>query len=306
MPPAIHGATVEHPSAWYGRDLERDRSWLIQFTAADLDEIDRALHEVRAAGLSLGQIGRSSFRLPTLEKKLAAWLEEIRTGRGFVVLRGLPVTRYSDEEVGLIFWGLGAYLGTPVTQNPRGDLLGHVFDHGRTYGDMDVRGYETKAHLPFHSDGCDLVGLLCLRRAKSGGLSSVVSSVTIHNEILQHHPEYLEPLYRGFHYIRREAALTDSPVAPHRVPVFGAKDGLVSSRLIRNQINAAFAKTATAPTSLELDALDMVDRIAQDPDIHLDMDLQLGDIQLCNNYTVRTRKRWHSRSRRWPKHSSKS
>ncbi len=282
----IHDAIVDHPSAWYGRDLQRDQSWLIQLTPDDLEEIDRALRDVTAAGLDLAQVGRGNFRLPHFGQKLAAWLEEIRTGRGFVVLRGLPVTRYTDDEVGLIFWGLGAHLGLAVTQNPKGDLLGHVYDHGRTYGAIDVRGYETNAHLPFHSDGCDLVGLLCLRRAKSGGLSSVVSSTTIHNEILRRRPDLLPPLYEGFHYIRREAALTDSPVTPHRIPVFGVKDGLVSSRLIRNQINAAFAKTGTEPTALERDALDLVDELAHDPEIHLDMDLQLGDIQLCNNYTV--------------------
>jgi hypothetical protein len=282
----IHDAIVDHPSAWYGRDLMADRSWLAQLTAQDLAEIDAALRGVTARGLALAQVGRSDFPLPTLGPKLLAHLEEIRSGRGFVVLRGLPVATYTDDEVGLIFWGIGAYLGIPVTQNPRGDLLGHVYDHGRTYGNIDVRGYETKAHLPFHSDGCDLVGLLCLRRAKSGGLSSVVSAITIHNEILKRHPEYLPPLYAGFHYIRREAALTESPVTPHRVPVFGAKDGVVSCRLVRNQINAACAKTGTPLAPLETAALDLMDALAQDPQIHLDMDLQAGDMQLCNNYTV--------------------
>jgi hypothetical protein len=282
----IHTEIVDHPSAWYGRDLVADPSWLVQFTPQDLVEIETAVAAVRAHGLSLDQVGRGSFVLPTLGPKLLAHLEEIHTGRGFVVLRGLPVSRYTDEEVGLIFWGIGAYLGVPVTQNPRGDLLGHVYDHGRTYGAIDVRGYETKAHLPFHSDGCDLVGLLCLRAAKSGGLSSVVSSVTIHNEILRRRPDCLAPLYQGFHYIRREAALTESPVTPHRVPVFGARDGQVSCRLVRNQINAGFARMGTTPTPLEQEALDLVDALAQDPAIHLDMDLHVGDMQLCNNYTV--------------------
>jgi hypothetical protein len=286
MPSPIHSTLVDHPSAWYGRDLATDRSWLVQLTADDLAEIDAAVKGVAAHGLAIEQVGRGSFPLPGLGPKLLGHLDEIRTGRGFVVLRGLPVAAYTDDQVGLIFWGIGAYLGTPVTQNPRGDLLGHVYDHGRAYGQIDVRGYETKAHLPFHSDGCDLVGLLCLRKAKTGGLSSVVSSVTIHNEILKRHPDYLPPLYEGFSYIRREAALTESPVTPYRVPVFGAKDGAVSCRLIRNQINAAFAKMGTAPTPLELAALDEVDALAQDPDIHLDMDLEVGDMQLCNNYTI--------------------
>jgi len=282
----IHTTPVRHNSAWYGRDLANDPSWLVHLTPQDLTEIATAVQRVQAHHLTLAQVGRSSFPLPTLGEKLKQNLEEIRTGRGFVVLRGLNATDYTDEQVGLIFWGIGAHLCIPVTQNPQGDLLGHVYDHGRRYGDIDVRGYETNAHLPFHSDGCDLVGLLCLRRAKTGGLSSIVSSVTLHNEILRQHPEYLPPLYNGFHYIRREAALTDNPVTPHRVPVFGAKDGFISARLIRNQINAACQKTNTPLQPLEREALDFLDSLAHDPDIHLDMDLQVGDMQLCNNYTI--------------------
>ena len=121
---------------------------------------------------------------------------------------------------------------------------------------------------------------------KSGGLSSIVSSVTLHNEILRRHPEYLPPLYHGFHYIKREAALTDDPVTSYRLPVFGAKDGCISARLVRNQINAACVKTGKPLEPLEQAALDFLDSLAYDPDIHLDMDLQLGDMQLCNNYTI--------------------
>jgi hypothetical protein len=286
MSQQIHSEIVNHPSAWYGRDLAGDQSWMIHLDDQDLREIAAAVRNVRAHGLSLGEVGRSSFHLPVLSVKLEEWLKEIRDGRGFVVVRGLNAAEYSDEDIGLIFWGIGSYLGVPVTQNPRGDLLGHVYDHGRHYGDLDVRGYETNAHLPFHSDSCELVGLLCLRRAKSGGLSSIVSSVTIHNEILRQHPEHLLPLYRGFHYIKREAALTDDPVTAHRLPVFGAKDGYVSARLVRNQINAACQKIGKDLEPLEKAALDFLDELAYDPAIHLDMDLHVGDMQLCNNRTI--------------------
>lgn len=286
MSPAIHMQHVNHSSAWYGRELVSDTSWLVHLTPQDFAEIDDAITNVAARGLSLDRIGCGDFPLPTLGPRLLMHLEQIRDGRGFVVLRGLPTIRYSDAEVGLIFWGIGTYLGAPVTQNPRGDLLGHVYDHGRNYGDIDVRGYETKAHLPFHTDGCDLVGLLCLRRAKAGGLSSIVSSVTIHNEILKQHPEYLRPLYTGFHYIKREAALSEAPITPYRLPVFGARDGFVSCRLIRNQIDAACVKSGMPLDPLEKAALDYLDSLAQDPAIHLDMDLQPGDMQLCNNYTI--------------------
>lgn len=277
---------VAHPSAWYGKDLANDSSWIVHFEAKDLEEIAAAVASVKRRGLAFADLDKTDFPLPTLAPKMRGWLREVETGRGFIVLRGLNVTDYPDEDVGTIFWGLGLHLGRAVTQNPRGDLLGHVYDHGRKYGDLDVRGYETSAHLPFHTDSGDMVGLLCLRRAQSGGLSSVVSAITIHNEILKRHPEYLAPLYRGFHYIRREAALSESPVTPHRIPVFGQRDGTVSVRLVRNQINAACEKTGVPLEPIEKAALDLFAELSYDPEIHLDMDLQLGDIQFCNNYVT--------------------
>jgi hypothetical protein len=139
----IHEQLVQHPSAWYGRHLVNNPSWLVHLTPEDLAEIAAAVRGVKAHGLALGEVGRSSFPLPSLAPKLAQWLDEIRTGRGVVLVRGLNVADYTDDEVGLIFWAIGAYLGVPVAQNPRGDLLGYVYDHGRRYGDIDVRGYET-------------------------------------------------------------------------------------------------------------------------------------------------------------------
>lgn len=279
-------STIRHRSAWYGKDLAGDPSWIVTLEPAHLGEIADAVASVARRGLPFAALARDDFPLPTLGPRLRQWQGEVTGGRGFYVLRGLNAADYTDEQVGLIFWAMGLHLGRAVTQNPRGDLLGHVYDHGRRYGDLDVRGYETNAHLPFHTDSGDVVGLLCLRRARSGGLSSVVSAITIHNEIARRHPEYLAPLYRGFHYIRREAALTESPVTPHRLPVFGARDGLVSVRLVRNQINAACTKTGIALEPIEKAALDLFDELAYDPAIHLDMDLEVGDIQFCNNYVI--------------------
>jgi alpha-ketoglutarate-dependent taurine dioxygenase len=161
-----------------------------------------------------------------------------------------------------------------------------VYDHGRTYGNIDVRGYETNAYLPYHTDAGDMVGLLCLRRSLEGGLSSLVSSVTVHNETVQQRPEYLGLLYNGFYYIRREAALTERGVSDRPIPVFGYRDGQVSARYIRNQINAGAVKRQVPLTTLEKAALDFLDEQTRRSDLRLDMDLQPGDIQLINNYTI--------------------
>ena len=283
---SIRMTPITGPKAWRGTDLTDDPSWIVTFTEAELAELDRALAAARTTGRALGEVGREHFPLATVAARLDRVLDEICAGRGFVVLRGLPVARYSDDDVGLILWGLGRYLGSPLYQNPQGDLLGHVYDHGRSYGNIDVRGYETNAYLPYHTDAGDMVGLLCLRRGLEGGLSSIVSSVTVHNEILAQHPEYLGLLYNGFYYIRREAALTERGVSDRPIPVFGYADGVVSCRYIRNQINAGAVKRGVPLTTLEKAALDFLDEQTRRPDLRLDMDLRLGDIQLINNYTI--------------------
>ena len=277
---------ITGPKAWRGEALVNDPSWVLTLGDAEVADIDRALGAAKATGRALPDIEREHFPLTVMRPRLEQTLAELQDGRGFVVVRGLPVQRYSDDDVGRIFWGLGRYLGAPLYQNPKGELLGHVYDYGRTYGNIDVRGYETNAYLPYHTDAGDVVGLLCLRRSLKGGLSSIVSSVTVHNEILAQHPEYLGLLYNGFYYIRREAALTERGVSDRPIPVFGARDGVVSCRYIRNQINAGAVKREVELTTFEKAALDFFDEQTRRADVRLDMDLQPGDIQFINNYTI--------------------
>jgi hypothetical protein len=277
---------IPGPKAWRGGELAHGASWIVTLAPADIAELDRALAAAKASGRPLADLERAHFPLERMRTMLQQALEEIQDGRGFVVMRGLPAARYSDEDLGTIFWGLGRYLGSPLYQNPQGELLGHVYDHGRTYGNIDVRGYESNAYLPYHTDNCDLVGLLCARRALEGGLSSIVSAISVHNEILATRPEYLGLLYNGFYYIRREEALTHNGVSERPIPVFGVEDGVVSCRYIRNQINAGAVKRGVPLTTIERTALDYLDEMTRRPDLRLDMDLQPGDIQLCNNYTI--------------------
>src|SRR4029450_4668687 len=199
---------ITDAKAWRGETLARETSWIVTLTEAEIADIDRALATAKASPPGLEAIQRERCPRTVMRAKLEQAVTEMYDGRGFVVLRGLPVRRYSDDDGGLIFWGFGRYMGAPLYQNPQGDLLGHVYDHGRTYGNIDVRGYETNAYLPDHTDAGDMVGLLSLRRRIEGGLSSIVSSVTVHDEILAWHPEYLGLLYNGYYYIRRESALT--------------------------------------------------------------------------------------------------
>ncbi len=277
---------VAGPRAWRGADLGTEGPWLLHLSASDQQEIGRALQHAKSCGVPMLHLTRRDFPLERMAETLAGMASAIRDGIGFSVVRGLDISSYSDDDVGLIFWGLGLYLGNPLGQNPKGDLLGHVYDQGRSYGNLDVRGYETNAFLPYHSDSCDLLGLMCLRQGIAGGRSSLVSSTSVHNEILRQHPEHLGLLYNGFQYIRREEALTGKGVSENRIPVFGHKDGLISSRYLRNQINAGAVKLGMPLTAMETEALDFMDEQTQRDDLRLDFMLEPGDMEFANNYTT--------------------
>jgi hypothetical protein len=85
-------------------------------------------------------------------------MSELETDTGFILVRGIPVDRYDDDDVNSIYWGLGLHMGKPVRQNPQGDLIGRVMNVG-DLDDRQTRVYETNAYLPYHTDPTDVVGI---------------------------------------------------------------------------------------------------------------------------------------------------
>lgn len=284
---ALH-EPVAHPSAWTGPVIAKQASsWIHRFSESELSELHAAVGSVRAASIPLESITRETFALPTLGGTLERLLAEVQDGRGFVLLRGMNDPRFDREALAIAYWGIGTHLGEPATQNADHHLLGHVRDQGREFGKaIDARGYHSNARLEFHVDGAEIIGLLCLHPARSGGKSSLVSAVTIYNEVLRRCPEHMPTLLRGYRYIKREAAFTAEPVSPHRLPVFGRAADAVSCRFVRTKIEDACKLTGEPLSAAERAALDAFEEIARDPAIRLDMDFQVGDVQLINNYVV--------------------
>ncbi len=276
---------------WRGARMAENDQWIYRLSAGEIEELDAALAHAKAKGLSGDQISRDDFPLDSLSETLDALTDELVDGRGFVLIRGLPVDRYSKEDAGSIYWGMGTYIGRPWPQNARGDLLGDVLDTGKSITNPHVRGYETNVHLPFHTDGSDLVGLLCLRDAKSGGLSSLVSSVACHNEIARTRPDLLERLYQPFFYDWRGEHPKDGKPY-YEMPVFTRHAGRLFNRYIRGYINSA-QRFPELPrlTGLEIEALDTLDALTVNAEFRLDMVLEPGDMQFINNYVL-----FHSRT----------
>jgi hypothetical protein len=281
----VYGAPIGHLGAWKVADFRTPMDYTLDLDATHLRDIEHAIRQIKAAGLGLDDLQREDFEVPSLRPVIDEIRREIEDGRGFVVLRRLPVEDYSKDEIGMIFWGIGTYLGRGLSQSVLGDRLGHVKDFSRE--DPLARAYRNKQELSPHTDSCDLVGLACLRNAKSGGVSRLTSALTVHNVMLKKYPEALERLYRGYVFHRRgEEKPGDLPHTPYRVPVYSNTDGKVSARYVRTYVEAGEAAAGRPMDAVELAVLDRFEEVTKRPELMLEFTLQPGEIYFINNYTI--------------------
>jgi len=279
---------LTEPSVWVGSDFQNSEEWIVRLTAGDIAELNDTVAMVKRRGLSVPDISKDDFVLPRFEAVLQDVSDELENGRGFVLLRGIPVEDFSPDDLTLLYWGLGTHLGEVISQNGRGDLIGHVTDLGFDITQPNVRGYTTSAGLRPHNDSADLVGLLCVQPARRGGESMIASATAIFNSILRDEPDCLNTLYDGFHYDVRGEGVTGklTEVTRNRVPVYSYHKGRMSCRFNSKAIETAADKTGEPLSPLQRRALRLIEDRANDPAYHLKMMLQPGDLQLLNNFVV--------------------
>lgn len=292
-------------SAWTGTGMRaREAEWAYRLSASEVAEIEGATEAVLARGLDLAAIRRADFALPTLGPVLERLRGEVLGGRGFVLLRGMPVEDRPIEFSATAYWGVGTWFGSARSQNAKGHLLGHVYDLGQGLSatNPNLRSYATAEGQNYHIDRCDVVALLCLRRAKSGGKSAIVSSMMLHNVMAERRPDLLERLYQAFPVDRRgEVPPGKAPF--YDAPVFNAHDGLVSVLYSRLHIGSSQRfPEARRLTDADFEALAMLADLAADPELRLDMTFMPGDIQFLHNHTI-----LHARSayEDWPEEHRK-
>jgi hypothetical protein len=278
------------PAAWLGSQMKASRAWVIDLDGRAIDELACAADTVRERGKSLAALRAPDFPLPRLGAQLAELRRELLVGRGFALLRGLPMERFSHEELATIFLGIGAHLGNARSQNAAGHLLGHVCDLGLSSTDPNVRIYQTHERQTFHTDSCDVVGLLCLREARSGGDSLLVSALSIFNELRRTRPDLLARLLRPMAHDRRgEVPAGEQPF--FMIPVFSwmpdqGEQGLTV--FYQRQYFDSAQRFADAPrlTALDVEALDAFDALANDPRLNFSMRLAPGDMQFVHNHNL--------------------
>jgi hypothetical protein len=291
-------APVSGPGVWYGRELQPRSDWIRHFSAAELAELDAAVRAFKASGTALADISPASFPLPSLGRRFREILAELLEGRGFAMLRGFPVERYARGEQAIAYLGIGAWLGRARSQNAKGHLLGHVKDLGLDIADPKVRYYQTSRKLEYHTDSVDLVGLLCLKTAKAGGESFIASSMTLYNEILARRPDLLPALFEPFPTDRR-GEVPEGMRAWFDMPVYHLHQDRLTCIYVRQYIESAQAHFPEARrlTRAQLAAMDLLDELANDPQIHLRMAFLPGDMQFLHNHQI-----LHSRNEfeNWP------
>jgi hypothetical protein len=282
MPPGPIGG----PSAWRGDEMAAGGSWIYELTPRERDEIDAALDNVKRRKLEILDVSRAEFALPTLGPALDGIRRELLGGRGFVLVRGIPRQQYSTADMATIFWGIGTHFGRAVSQNAKGHVLGHVRDLGYRIDDPSVRTYQTTRRQYYHADSCDIVGLMCLQKARSGGLSAIVSSVTLYNEMLARDPDLTSVLFEPF-CVDRRGEVPPGMKPYYTIPVFNWHAGLLTSYYVRRYIESA-QRFEDVPrlTERQVAALDLLDALADDPSLHLKMDFEPGDIQLLHNHQI--------------------
>lgn len=286
-PPLLPPGPIDGPAAWRGAEMAARSDWVHHFTPAELGEIDAAVRAHTAAGREMAEISPATFHLPKLAGVLARVLDDLLEGRGFAMLRGLPVGSYTTEEAAVAYLGIGSHIGSFRSQNAKGHLLGHVRNLGLDIRTPTVRYYQTDRALEYHTDSCDIVGLLCLKTAKAGGESRIVSSVTLHDEMLRRHPDLWRALFNAFPTDRR-GEVPPGMLPWFEVPVFSWYAGNLTTIYSGQYIRSAQQNFPQARrlTEVEREALDCFDALSNDPALNLSMEFMPGDIQLVHNHTV--------------------
>ncbi|MEN9418524.1 MAG: hypothetical protein RI988_2144 [Pseudomonadota bacterium] len=288
---------VGGPAAWLAADMADTSRWMHTLTPQELADVDQALKKTLAAGHTCATATREDFPLDAMLPRLQWVLEGIEHDTGIRVLRGLPVQRYTKEQVRLLYWCIGLHMGVQVSQSRQGDLLGDVRNFGVLTTSARGRGYTSKEKLNFHTDSCDVVCLIVIQTARSGGRSMIVSSVAIHDEIARTRPDLLEVLYQPFYWSWQEQE-PEGALPYYQQPLYSMEQGYFSSRYIRGHLRSA-QRYDEVPrfTELQLEAMDTIDRLAHDERFCLNMMFEPGDMQFLNNHIT-----YHARTEfeDWP------
>ena len=297
--PAEPGKPVTDPAVWTGQGMAARDDWIYTLGGDDIAALGDIAKQVRARigddadgliGLDPADIDLGAFGAP-----MAEVFHQIKDGRGFQLIRGMPVADWDRLDLAIAYWLIGLQIGTPLSNNPDGDMIGHVTDMGLDYNNPSHRGYQTSAHMLFHTDQCDVVTLLCLQTSMTGGSSKIVSAPAVHNEMLRRNPHLVAELTADMFWTKHgEVSPGEDPW--YRMAVFNYLDGYLTTAGGYKHIEKGHALPRNPPlTEAQMAAFALM--AAVNEDLHLSMHFEIGDVHILNSHVT-----MHSRTayEDWP------
>ncbi len=277
---------INDSAGWVGTDIHDSSDWKHILSDSEVSDLLKMADVVQPALRSdpnnLLTLPREYFDTGVFSQRLEAIYRDLKSGLGLALIRGLPVNDMSTLDIAIVYWGIGLHLGTATPNNPDGDMFGHITDLGKTQKDANSRGYQTREAMDYHCDQADMVGLLCLRSAKSGGLSKVASSIAMYNQLLEEQPELVTSLCEPLHWSKMgEYEPGESPF--YKSPVFNFLENKLCVSFGPTHIEKGHALEQVPDlTDTQRKAITTAEDIADEN--RLEMELQVGDMQFLNNY----------------------
>ena len=289
---AVDLLPVEDTAGWLGHEIASGEGWTYWLSSEEITGLKHMATEVCASlngdPNNLLTMHKGQFDLGVFSLKLEAIYKGLKQGHGMALIKGLPIDELEPLDVATIYWGIGRHLGVATPNNPEGDMFGHITDLGKSQDDPNSRGYQTREAMDYHCDQCDMVGLICIRSAKEGGMSKVASSVAMYNELLKRHPNYAEALTEPLFWTKH-GEYGEGELPYYQSPIFNFFDDKLSVSFGPKHIEKGHKLPETPDmTDLQRDALRVAEEIAHEQ--RCEMMLEPGDMQFVNNYvTLHTR-----------------
>ncbi len=283
-------APIESPGAWTGGELNRSGAadWLYELSEGDAAEMLRAVAAVKRRGLGLTEIAPRHFELPRLGPRLKRIARELEFGRGFKLLRGFPLDELGADDARIAYFGLSTHLGIPLAQSTKNDILGDVRNE-TTVIDVNLRGYTSNIELAFHNDCVDVVGLCCLRPARAGGTSRIVSAVSVHNTVMSERPDLFEALHDEPCYYYWQADAPPDQLGYYWFHAFSYFEGRLTTRWLPRALLSFQEQVPALPRMSDRlrEALLFAGEVAERDGMAFDMHFQRGDIQYLSDGQIR-------------------
>jgi len=293
--PKLCRQPITGPSVWTGEDLKKDPWWGHMLSLQDIYDLKQATEVAKKTAQWVlpgvpDIVAKENFPLgPVMLQKLDELRDQVENHKGLAMIRNMPVldSRFSEDDLAIMYLGLSAHIGHIVLQSSSGlrsVSRGYGLPLGRVQAEMTGEtpkaGKQTNNHFRYHTDRCDVISLMSIRPAPSGGASRVCSAPAIYNALLERDPELADALTQPIDRI------WEGENGFFRLPVMGmTPDGKFTTQISPSYVeNAQFLDNTIKATPTQIRALDAIEDIGME--LGAEFLMKPGMLYFLNNHQV--------------------